>query len=47
MLRVLAAPSASAGDTAPKVIDAASAPAVSIFAFMATPGVPDLGKSLT
>ncbi|MBV8371222.1 MAG: adenine phosphoribosyltransferase [Candidatus Eremiobacteraeota bacterium] len=44
MLRVLAAPLASAGATAPKVIVAASAPAVSNFAFIASPVFPERGK---
>src|SRR5947209_3798070 len=43
MLRVLAAPSASAGAVAPKVIVAASAPAVSNFAFIASPVFPERG----
>src|SRR6202163_1737991 len=44
MLRVLAAPSASAGASAPKVIVAASALAVRIFEFIASPSVPHAGN---
>src|SRR6202790_2886415 len=44
MLRVLAAPSASAGATAPKVIVAASALAVRSFEFIASPSVPRAGN---